>query len=222
MKKLVALAFVLILAFSMLTGCVTEQGLNSGTEDVLYNEIVYKRSDDFSINLEISEENAKYVGVYLETYAYGQEVPWDVYALNDDENILYTAYTVWLRPGYEPPEEFGEEFASVEYVVPDGINFLVIEDDYTEEVTPLTTFSTSVKLEDIVESEPTDLEDFTEHDILRFTYKNHSDIFLTLTLCSADGKYYLDVCDGETYTDYFHEIKPEYVELLTSAIEKAE
>ena len=220
MKKIIALIFVMIFTCMSFTGCTAE--LNDGSEDILYNGIVYERYGYLDYNLDISEDNAKYIGDFLETYDYGQELLWEVYALNDEENLLYTAYTNWIKPGYELPKCFGEEFTSVEYVIASGIDFKIIPDEYTEEVFPLKTFEGSVKLEDIIEIEPSDVTEFTEHNSLRFFYKNHADIRLWLDICSAGGKYYLNVKQGdEGYTE-LHEIKPEYVELLTSAIPAAE
>lgn len=216
MKKIVALALVAAFACMLLAGCNVE--INNGSEDILYNDIVYERFDGLSYNLKFSEEHSRYIGDFLETYNYGQQLPWEVYALNDEETVLYSAHAVWLKPGYRLPEEFGEEFSSVEYVVSEGIDFLVMEDAYTEEVTPLADFEGSVKLEDIVESQPSDITEFTEHDTVRFVYKNHADILLYFTLCSADGKYYLNVCHSEDGTTALFEIRPQYVSLLTAAV----
>ena len=216
MRRTIAFILIAIFACTALVGCNSE--INSGSKDVLYNGIVYGRYGYLDYNLEISEEHAKYIGDFMETYAYGQELAWEVYALNGEENLLYTAYTNWVRPGYELPKYFGEDFVSVEYVIPDGIDFKVIPDDYTEEIFPLMTFEESVKLEDIIETEPTEVAEFTEHNSLRFIYKNHADIRLWLDICSADGKYYLNVKQGDDGITELHEIKAEYVELLTSAI----
>ena len=220
MRKIITLILIAVLACTCLVGCNPE--LNNGSEDILYNGIVYKRYGYLDYNLDISEENAKYIGDFIETYDYGQELPWEVYALNNEENLLYTAYTNWVKPGYELPKCFGEEFTSVEYVIPNGIDFKIIPDEYSEQVFPIKTFEGSVKLEDIVESKPSDVTEFTEHNSLRFFYKNHADIRLWLDICSANGKYYLNVKDSKDGTSALHEIKPEYVELLTSAIPKSE
>ena len=221
MKKLTAITLILMLLISIMSGCTTTPELNSGTEDVLYNGIVYERYEYLDYNLEISEENAKYIGDFIEIYAYGQELPWEVYVLNEEENLLYTAYTNWIRPGYELPKYFGEEFSSVEYVIPNGIDFKVIPDDYTEETFPVKTFDKSVKLEDIIETEPSAVAEYTEHNSLRFFYKNHADIRLWLDIASADGVYYLNVRVGDYGEDALHKVKPEYVDLITSAIENA-
>ena len=136
--------------------------------------------------------------------------------------MLYTAHTTFLRPGYSLPTPFGEEFTSAEYVVSEGIDFQIIPDDYTEVATPLGNFEGSVKLEDIVESEPCDIavseEAIDECDEIRFAYKSHTDIFLLLVIHNFEGQYYLNVRapSGDTY-EWF-KIKPEYVDMLTSAI----
>lgn len=212
----IAIALMIIIGCVIYLSCDSE--INSGTEDVLYNDIVYERSDFPNFNLELSEKNTKYVGDFLETYAYGQQLPWEVYALNSEENVLASAHAVWIKPGYVFPGEFGEDFATVEYVVSDGIDFFMIDDEYTEVATTLATFEGSVKLEDIVVSEPTDIAGFAEHDFVRFVYKNHADMMLYFRLCSANGKYYLNILQGAEGTDALFEIKPEYVSLLTSAI----
>ena len=219
MKKIISLILIAVFTCTLFVGCMPE--LNNDAEDILYNGIVYERYGYLDYNLDISEEHAKYIGDFIETYNYGQELPWEVYALNDEENLLYTAYTNWVKPGYVLPQCFGEEFASVEYVISSGIDYKVIPDvDYTEEVFPLKTFEGSVKLEDIVETEASDITEFTEHYALRFIYKNHADIRLWLDICAADGKYYLNVRSNEG-SNHLHEIKAEYVELLTSAIPEA-
>ena len=216
MKKKIALMLATSLALLMSAGCYEE--INNGAKDILYNDIIYERCDDYCFNLTFTEDNAKYVGVFLETYNYGQELPWDVYALNSEENMLYSAHAVWVRPGYVLPGDFGEEFSSAEYVVPNGIDFRIIEDNYTEEVTPLVTFEGIVKLEDIVASEPSDVTEFTEYDCIRFRYKNYVDMDLEYTLCGFGEKYYLNICQGMNGANALYEIKSEYVDILTSAI----
>ena len=216
MKKTVALILITLFSCSFFVGCAPE--LNNGSEDILYNGIVYERYGYLDYNLEISEEHARYIGDFIETYDYGQELPWEVYVLNGEENLLYTAYTNWVKPGYELPKPFGEELVSVEYVIPNGIDFKIIPDDYTEEVFPIKTFDISVKLEDMIEIEPSDVTEFTEHNSLRFMYKDHADIRLWLDICYAGDKYYLNVRHGDEGINSLHEIKPAYVELLTSHI----
>jgi hypothetical protein len=215
----------IVIALVIIACCVFylnyDTSINSGTEDILYNEIVYERSDFTSYNTEVIEDNSKYIGDFAQLYAYGQEVLYEVRVLNDDANVLYSAHAVWLKPGHVTPGDFGEEFASVAYVVPEGLDFLVIEDDYSEEVTPLATFDGVVKLEDIVEVEASEVTDVTLHNYIRFAFKNYADITLGYALCESDGKYCLNVCKSGTGEDEFHEIKAEYVELLTSAIDKA-
>lgn len=216
----------IVIALLIIAGCVIylscDTSINNGAEDVLYNDIVYERTEFPNYNLEITEDNAKYVGDFMETYNYGQELPWEVYALNSEENVLYSAHAVWIKPGYVFPKEFGEEFSSVDYVVTEGIDFLVMEDDYKEEVTPLTTFTGSVKLEDIIASKPSDVTEFTEHAFIRLIYKNHANMRLYYQLCSAEGKFYLNVRQGTDGATALFEIKPEYVDLLTSEVTKGQ
>ena len=193
--------------------------INSGSRDALYNDIDYERSELSNYNISLFENNAKYVGDFMETYDYGQELAWEVYVLNDEANVLYSAHAVWVKPGYSFPGDFGEEFSSVEYVVTDGTNFLGIEDDgYTEKVTPLAIFDKNVKLEDIVEAESDELTGYTEYGYVRFIYKNHADMALYYKLCSIDGQYYLNIRQAGTGADAFFKIRAEYVDLLTSAI----
>ena len=216
MKKAVALILIAVFACMAFAGCQPE--INSGEQDVLYNGIVYERSYDENYNVYLYEDNSWYVGDFLETYAYGQQLPWEVYVLNDEENVLYSAHALWLRPGYSIPGNFGEAFSSVEYIIPDGLDFLVMEDYYEEEVTLLATFDEVVMLEDILMSEPSEITGYTEYDEIRFWYANHADMALRYPICGLDGKYYLNVRQGEYGTDEWHEIKAEYVDLLTSAI----
>lgn len=218
----IAIALIIILSCVVYLSCDANINSGDGEEDILYNDIVYQRSDFPNYNLKISEENAKYIGDFYETYGYGQQLPWEVYSLNGDGNVFYSAHAVWVRPGYSFPEEFGEEFSSVDYAITDGIDFLVMEDSYTEQIVPLATFTKSVKLEDIVESEPSDVTEFKEHDSIRFMYKSHANMRLYYKLCSAEGKYYLNILQGEDGTTALFEIKPEYVDLLTSAIPEAQ
>ena len=221
MKKIIAMLLLVAIASFVLVGCAPE--LNYDSEDILYNDIVYERYPNLDYNLDLTEEHSTYIGDFIEIYAYGQELPWEVHILNDEANVLFSAHCNWLKPGYVFPKEFGEEFTSVEYVIPDGLDFDIIPDSYSEEAFLLATFDKSVKLEDMIEIEPTnDVEEFAEHNSLRFVYKNHSDIVLWLDICSADGNYYLNVRQGTAGTTELHLIKPEYVELLTSKISVAE
>ena len=99
---------------------------------------------------------------------------------------------------------------------------------YIEEATLLATFDKSVNLEDIIESEPSDIivseEAFKECNEIRFQYKNHDGLYLMLYIYGVDGQYYLDICDyvDDVENHKWHKIKPEYVGLLTSAITDTE
>lgn len=217
----------IVIALAIIVGCViylnTDFTLNKGEEDVTYNGVVYERVD-LHYNIEHSEEGAKKIGGYGQIYAYGQEYIYDLYQLN--ENILYTPHATFLKSGYSHPSLFGEDLATVEYVVSEGINFKGMPDDYVEEATLLATFDTSVKLEDIIESTPTSItvseEAFKECDEIRFHYKNRDGLYLMLYIYGVDGAYYLDICDyvDDVENHKWHKIKPEYVGVLTSAIPK--
>ena len=215
----------LVSAILIIIGCVIyltyDSSINSGTDNVSYNDIVYERFD-LSYNMQISESNSKYIGDFAQIYAYGQELLWDVRELNSDANILYSAHATWVKPGYVLPTEFGEELASAEYVVSEGIDFLVIPDEYKEEVTHLVNFEGSVKLEDIIETEASDVtvsEEALENcGEIRFDYKNHADISLIFYIYGVDGDYYLDVRNSTDGTHEWFKIKPEYVGVLTSAM----
>jgi hypothetical protein len=217
----------IVIALAIIVGCVIylnyDTTINSeeNPDNIEYNEIVYERVE-IDYNLAITEDNSKYIGDYSQLYAYGQEYLYEVRVLNSEENMLYTAHATFLRPGYSLPTPFGEEFTGAEYVVSEGIDFQVIPDDYTEVATPLATFDGSVKLEDIVESESSDItvseEVIDECDEIRFAYKNHVDIFLLLVIYNHEGQYYLNVRNPAGDTHEWFKIKPEYVDLLTSAI----
>ena len=200
-----------------------DSSINSGETDVLYNDIVYERVE-IGGNLRLYEDNSKYAGGdYKEIVEYGQERLLEIRVLNDDENVLYSVLFVWVKPGYELPGDFGEEFSSAHYVVYEGIDALVLPDAYVELVNEhLADFDGSVKLEEIVASEASDITEFTECGTICFTYKNHADMALYYDICEAGGKYYLNVLQGSDWTDALYEIKPEYVGLLTSAISSAD
>ena len=209
------------IALAIIIGCIvylnTDFTLNKGEEDVTYEGVVYERVD-LHYNIEHSEEGAKKIGGYGQLYAYGQEYIYDLYQLN--ENILYTPHATFLKSGYAEPSLFGEDLADAEYVVSEGINFKGMPDDYVEEATLLATFDKSVKLEDIIESEASEVAP-SEDNIyggIRLFYKNHADLRLIFAIGSIDGEYYLNVRHSTEGTDMWFKIKPEYVDLLTSAI----
>ncbi|MBO7303919.1 MAG: hypothetical protein J6V09_01685 [Clostridia bacterium] len=215
----------IVIALAIIVGCVIylnyDTSINSGTDNVLYNDIIYERVE-VDYNLTISEENSKYIGDFSQIYAYGQEYLYEVRVLNGEANMLYSAHAAWLKPGYSLPSPYGEDFVYAEYVVSEGIDFQVIPDNYKEEVTPLATFAGSVKLEDIIESESSDItvseEAIEECNEIRFKYKNHADIYLLLAIYEHDGAYYLDVRHAKEGTHEWFKIRDEYVEMLTSAI----
>ena len=219
MRKIATLLLIAIIACVALSGCVTKE-LNNGTRDILYNGIVYERCDDMNYNLYMYEDHSHYIGDFLELYAYGQEFPYPVHVLNDEENVLFSPHATWIKPGYILPDNFGVALSSIEYVIPSGLDFNIIEDDYTEVVTPLMTFTETVVLEDILEIEATEITEISEcvvYDKIRCRYVGYADMASVYTIISLEGKYYLNVRlnDG---ADEWHEIKEEYVELLTSAI----
>ena len=217
----------IVIALAIIIGCIIylnyDFTLNHGEYDITYNGIVYERTD-IDYNLVISENNAKYIGDYGQIYAYGQEYLYEVRELNREANILYTPHATFVKPGYLPPTPYGEDFACVEYVVSEGIDFKGMPDDYTEEATLLSNFEGSVKLEDIIESESSAItvsdEEIKECHKIRFQYKNHADLSLAFYIYGVDGQYYLDVRHAQDGTHEWFKIKPEYVELLTSAIPK--
>ena len=217
----------LVAAILIIIACViylnTDFTMNKGERDVTYEGVVYERIN-LHYNIEHYEENSKKIGGYGELYAYGQEYIYDLYQLN--ENILYTPHATFLRSGYSQPPLFGEDLATAEYVVSEGIDFKGMPDNYTEEATLLATFNESVRLEDIIESDPSNInvsdEEIKKCDEIRFKYKNHDGFYLLFYIYSVDGQYYLDICDYDFENNVgnhkLHKIKPEYVGLLTSTI----
>ena len=221
LKFILPLVFAVVIIIVCIVVLNTDFTLNKGEEDITYNGIVYEKTL-LNCNLTISEDHAKYIGDYSEIYAYGQEWIYEVYQVNDEANILYTPHATFVRSGYSLPSIFGEDYSYVEYVVSEGIDFAGMPDDYKEEATLLATFDKSVKLEDVIETEPANIT-ISEMDIdnceqIRFKYKNHSDIFATFYIYGVDGDYYLDVRNSVDGTHEWFKIKPEYVGLLTSAI----
>ena len=153
-----------------------------------------------------------------------------MYQLNDELNVLYTPHATFAKQGYAYPSLFGEDIGSIEYVVSEGIDFKGMPDEYSETATPLDSFENSVRLEDIIETEPSDItitdEQAKECDEIRMRYKNHADLYMVFYIYGADGQYYLDVCDydfeNNVANHQWYKIKPEYVDLLTSAMPKAQ
>lgn len=221
----------IVIALAIILGCVIylahDTTINSEEDpnNIEYNGIIYERTS-LDYNLTISEDNARYIGDYSQLYAYGQEYLYEVWMLNGEANLLYTPHATFLKPGYSPPSPYGEEFTRAEYVVSEGIDFSGIPDDYTETATPLDGFVGGVKLEDIIESASSDIivseEAIEECGEIRFTYKNHADIFLLLTIYNQEGQYYLDVRHAKDGTHAWFKIKPAYVALFASAIRTVE
>jgi hypothetical protein len=215
----------IVIALAIIIGCFVylnhDFTMNKGEANITYNGVVYEKTM-LDYNLTISEDNAKYIGDYGELYAYGQEYLYEVRELNSEANMLYTPHATFIKTGYTQPSPYGEDFSYVEYVVSEGIDFKGMPDNYTEEATLLATFNESVKLEDIIESDPSDitvsLEVIEECDEIRFKYKNHADISLIFYIYGSEGQYYLDVRHAKEGTHEWFKIKPEYVDLLTSAI----
>ena len=215
MKKAVALLLASVLTLLTLIGCTAGNSIDA--KNAVYKKTVYERSETSHYNLTFLEDHATYIGDFIETYDNGYEIPWKVYVLNDEENILFSSHAVWVRPGYVVPSEYGEAFTSAEYVVSEGIL-----DTYKEAVTPLITFDGTVTLEDLIEQTPTEVSDAcVPHDTVRLRYRNHADIAVDLTLCSLDGQYYLSVQSNETGAATLYRIRSEYVDILTAAVSKA-
>ena len=217
----------IVIALAIIVGCVIylnyDNTINSeeNPENIAYNGVIYEKTQ-LHYNLAISEENSEYIGDYSQLYAYGQEYLYEVRMLNGEANMLYTPHATFLKSGYSQPSLYGEDFAYAEYVVSEGIDFSGMPDNYTEEVTPLTSFEGSVKLEDIIESEAAEIAVVEQTDEkcreIRFAYKNHADIYVLLAICNHEGQYYLGVYDSERDANEWFKIKAEYVDRLTSAI----
>lgn len=211
MKKITVLILVILLSCFAFTGCFSD--INANDQDVLYNDIVYKRAPIPNFNLALMHDHREYIGDFVETYDYGNQLYWEVYVLNEQADILFSDHATWTKPGYVFPDEYGEEFSKVEYVISEGIL-----DTYTEDVTPLVTFDKKVVLEDVISSEPADITDYTTYGDIRFHYTNHADLAVFFQLCSYQGTYYLNVLEDTQGDSVLFEIKAEYVTLLTSAI----
>lgn len=221
----------LVAAILIIIACViylnTDFTLNKGENDITYNGVVYERAS-LHYNISHTETNSKKIGSYGQVYAYGQEYIYDVFQLNDELNVLFTPHATFVKQGYAYPSLFGEDISSVEYVVSEGIDFKGMPDEYSETATLLATFDNSVRLEDIIESEPSDIsiteEQVEECDEIRMRYKNHADIYMVFYIYGTGGEYYIDICDYD-FENYianhqWYKIKPEYVGILTSAIAK--
>ena len=214
MKKIMIFTLIVALACMMLAGCDLPKDNDTGlVGNADYNGVTYDRASYPNHNIVLLKNNAEYIGDYIETYNNGYQIPWEVYVLNEEANVLYSAHAVWVKPGYVFPDEYGEAFSSAEYVVSEGIL-----DEYREEVTPLITFADAVTLADIIESEPSDISDYTQYADIRFCYRDHADMAISLALCGLDGQYYLNVCEDGTGAAVLFRIKPEYAAVLTSAI----
>ena len=221
----IAAAIVIIIACVIYLN--TDFTLNKGENDITYNDVVYERAS-LHYNISHTEVNSKKIGSYGQIYAYGQEYIYDVFQLNDELNVLFTPHATFVKQGYPYPSLFGEDISSVEYVVSEGIDFKGMPDEYSETATLLATFDNSVRLEDIIESEPSDIsiteEQVEECDEIRMRYKNHADIYMVFYIYGTGGEYYIDICDYD-FENYvanhqWYKIKPEYVGILTSAIAK--
>lgn len=223
LKVIIPIAIALIIIIGCFIYLNYDFTLNRGEEDITYKGVVYERAS-LDYNITFSEENARYIGDYGQLYAYGQEHLYEVRELNGEANILYTPHATFIKQGYVPPSPYGEDFSYAEYVVSEGIDFKGMPDNYTEEATLLATFEGSVKLEDIIESHSSDItvseEIIMECDEIRFRYKNHADLSLMFYICGIDGRYYLDIRHADDGAHEWFEIKPEYVDILTSAIPK--
>ena len=219
MKKTVALVLVAVLAVLMLAGCEMspKNGPEISAENAVYKNTVYERNNTLQYNLTLMRDHATHIGDFIETYENGYQLPGEVFVLNDEENILFSEHAIWVRPGYVVPSEYGEPFASAEYVVSEGIL-----DTYKEEITPLITFDGTVTLEDLIEETPTAVtDDCVPYGSVRLHYRNHADIAVELTLCSLGGQYYLNVRSHETGEATLYQIKSAYVEVLTAAVSTA-
>lgn len=214
LKKIIIFALIAALACVTLAGC----GLGSDDGEVKlgnadYNGVTYERTDYPNHNLVLLKEHATYIGDFWEAYDNGYRLPWEVYVLNEEANVLFSAHAVWIKPGYAFPDEYGEEFSSAEYVVSEGIL-----DEYKEEVTPLITFEGGVTLADIIESESAELSDYKTHADIRFRYKDHADMAVLFALCESDDQYYLNVIEDTSGASALFRIKTEYAEALSSTV----
>lgn len=210
MKRIISSILLAVLACLMLGGCSNE--LNYDQDDIRYNDIVYERTEYPNYNIVFIDDNEKYIGDFLETYDYGQQLLWEVYMHNEEGGLLYSAHAAWIKPGYVFPDEYGEPFKAAEYVVSDGIL-----DEYWEEVTPLITFTEEVKLEDIIEAEKTEITEHKTYGYIRLLYRDFADVAIDVVLAEAEGVHYLIICKDATAEEEFFRIKDEYVELLTRA-----
>ena len=218
LKKIIIFALIAALACMMLAGCDLPKDNDTGlVGNADYNGVTYDRASYPNHNLVLLKDHATYIGDFLEAYDNGYQIPWEVYVLNEEANVLYSAHAVWVKPGYVFPDEYGEAFSSAEYVVSEGIL-----DEYREEVTPLITFEGGVTLADIIESAPADISDYTVHADIRFCYRDHADMAVLLELCEWSGQYYLNVIDDASGAPVLFQIKPEYAEALTSAVAGAQ
>lgn len=210
MKKVLVVVIISIICIAFCAGCSNDIG---DGRDILLDGVVYKRAVIPNYNMTLSEDNKIYVGDYIETYDYGQQLPWEVFAINEQRNLLLSAHAIWLKPGYELPDEYGANFSQVDYVISEGIL-----DDYKEDSTYLTTFTDEVKLENIISSQSSELENVEVFGDIRFWYTDHQDINIVLPLCKSGDKYYLNVREDTKGDPVYFAINEQYVQLFTSAL----
>ena len=224
----------LVSAILIIIACViylnTDFTLNKGENDITYKGVVYERAN-LHYNISHTETSSKKIGSYGQIYAYGQEYIYDVYQLNDELNVLYTPHATFVKQGYPSPSLFGEDIGSIEYVVSEGRDLKGMPDNYSETATPLDSFENSVRLEDIIETEPSTVtitdEQAKECDEIRMRYKNHADLYMVFYIYGTGGEYYIGIIYDYDFENYlakhqWYKIKPEYVDLLTSAMPKAQ
>lgn len=209
MKKFLTLIFATLLLF-VYSGCGNT--LNEG-DNIRYEDTLYLMSEWPNYNIALLEDDATSIGDFIQVFDNGYEIPWEVFVLNDQKNVLFSAHALWLKEGYSLPDEYGEDFSKAEYVIAEGIL-----DDYTEDKTFLTNFEAGVKLENIIASQASQLTNPTKHAMIRLHYTAHANMVIDLYLYQVGTDYYLsvmDVVDGEV-VDVYYEINEDYVGALTS------
>lgn len=211
MKKILVLVLVCIIAtFSI--GCNKDSSIGTG-DDIRINDTLYVRSQFPNYNIVLLETNSTYVGDYIQEYDNGYQLPWEVYSLNSEAKVLYSAHAVWTVEGYEFPDEYSNKFSKATYVVSEGIL-----DDYVEDEDPITEFTTEVTLEDLISEQPTALTEPTLYGQIRLYYAEYADMAIELKLAKSGDDYYLDVKEDTAGESVYYMIDEAYVELLSSAV----
>ena len=220
MKKIISLFLLLALSSTFLVGCdrLKYPHIERGEEGkIIFNGQVFNPASfgDFSgLDPLFVNNTAKKVAWMRNIYPYGKNGPVKTYGNDDDINVLYAAFSLWIRDGFSLPTiDSYLSSAALYYILTfetPSEKYDYVHTEVKEKHKDVMDFQKdTITFASIIDkTQPCDIEEPFESMDLRLYFQETDDFQLIFPIVKKDGKLYVQ------HESKYYPIQPVYEEAL--------